>query len=124
MTFKAPGKTVSGSYQRAEIDAAQKFPLGLLAVRQIARKADGQSLTHAMLRGAFDRARDAAAAAHPRLEKKIREFQFRDLRAKAGTDTEEASGMAAAKDQLGHSSEQMTAHYVRHRRGKLVKPTK
>ena len=90
----------------------------------LATKADGQSLTQAMLRGAFDRARDAAALAHPRLEAKIREFQFRDLRAKAGTDTEETRGMAAAKDQLGHSSETMTAHYVRHRRGKLVKPTR
>ena len=58
------------------------------------------------------------------MEAKIRAFQFRDLRAKAGADTEETRGMAAAKDQLGHSSEVMTAHYVCHRRGKLVKPTK
>lgn len=90
----------------------------------LATKESGQSLTRGMLRGAFDRARDAAVLAHPRLAAKIRAFQFRDLRAKAGTDTEEARGMAAAKDQLGHSSETMTAHYVRHRRGKLVKPTK
>ena len=31
---------------------------------------------------------------------------------------------AAAKDQLGHTSENMTRHYVRHRRGKKVMPTK
>lgn len=84
----------------------------------------GKPMTKAALRGAFDRARDAAVKAHPEMEAKIRAFQFRDLRAKAGTDTEEIRGMAAAKDQLGHSSEVMTAHYVRHRRGKLVKPTK
>lgn len=84
----------------------------------------GKAMTKAALRGAFDRARDAAVLANPEMEAKIRAFQFRDLRAKAGTDTEEIRGMAAAKDQLGHSSEVMTAHYVRHRRGKLVKPTK
>lgn len=90
----------------------------------LAAKDNGQSLTKHMLRGAFDRARIAAALAHPELSDKIKAFQFRDLRAKAGTDTEELRGMAAAKDQLGHSSETMTAQYVRHRRGKLVKPTK
>lgn len=84
----------------------------------------GKPMTKAELRGAFDRARDAAVKAHPEMEVKIRAFQFRDLRAKASTDTEETRGMAAAKDQLGHSSEVMTAHYVRHRREKLVKPTK
>jgi integrase len=84
----------------------------------------GKVMTKAALRGAFDRARDAAILANPSMEAKIRAFQFRDLRAKAGTDTEETRGMAAAKDQLGHSSEVMTSHYVRHRRGKLVKPTK
>lgn len=85
---------------------------------------DGKALTKYMLRGAFDRARDAAVAAHPEMTEAIRAFQFRDLRAKAGTDTEESRGMAAARDQLGHSSEAMTAHYVRHRLGKLVQPTR
>jgi integrase len=85
---------------------------------------NGSPMTKSMLRGAFDRARDAAVIAHPELESQIREYQFRDLRAKAGTDKEESDGMAAAKDQLGHTSETMTAHYVRHRKGKLVTPTK
>lgn len=85
---------------------------------------DGTPLTKYMLRGAFDRARDAAVIAHPELEAKIREYQFRDLRAKAGTDKEEQEGMAAAKDQLGHTNEAMTAKYVRHRKGKLTTPTK
>lgn len=85
---------------------------------------EGTPMTKYELRGAFDRARDAAVLAHPHREAEIREFQFRDLRAKAGTDTEELSGMAAAQDQLGHSTSTMTAHYVRHRRGKLIKPTK
>lgn len=84
----------------------------------------GQALTEYELRGAFDRARVKAAEAHPELADEIRGFQFRDLRAKAGTDTEEVSGMEAAQSQLGHTTSAMTAHYVRHRRGKLVKPTK
>lgn len=32
--------------------------------------------------------------------------------------------MQAAQEQLGHSTPMMTARYVRHRRGELVKPTK
>lgn len=84
----------------------------------------GQPLSEFELRGAFDRARLRAATAHPELAEEIRKFQFRDLRAKAGTDTEESSGMEAAQSQLGHTTQAMTAQYVRHRLGKLVKPTK
>jgi integrase len=84
----------------------------------------GQPMTYAQMRGAFDRARDAAVAAHPLLEARIREYQVRDLRAKAGTDTEDGKGMEAAQAQLGHTTVTMTAHYVRNRRGKLVPPTK
>ncbi|RFP32465.1 tyrosine-type recombinase/integrase [Duganella sp. BJB476] len=84
----------------------------------------GERMTEFMLRGAFDRAREAAATARPELAEAIRAFQFRDLRAKAATDKEERSGMIAAQDQLGHTTTTMTAHYVRNRRGKLVKPTK
>lgn len=75
-------------------------------------------------RYAFDQARDKAVAMRPDLEKAIREFQFRDLRAKAGTDKEEHQGMEAAQSQLGHASATMTRQYVRHRKGKLVTPTK
>lgn len=86
--------------------------------------ASGQPMSESERRGAFDRAREKAIEAHPNLSANIKAFQFRDLRAKAGTDKEESSGIAAAQDQLGHTTQAMTAHYVRHRRGKLVKPTK
>jgi len=76
------------------------------------------------LRSTFDRARNAAIKNHPELAKSIKEFEFRDLRAKRGTDKEESSGIAAAQDQLGHTAPIMSAHHVRHRKGKLVKPTK
>lgn len=100
------------------IKARKVMGLKLVNTRQ------GYPMSATTLRSAFDRARDAAVKATPEAEAEIRAFQFRDLRAKAGTDTEELRGMAAAKDQLGHSTETMTAQYVRHRRGKLVKPTK
>ena len=53
------------------------------------------------------------------------EFQFRDLRAKAGTDKTDSTGdIRQAQKQLGHTSITMTEHYVRNRRGDKVKPTK
>lgn len=52
-------------------------------------------------------------------------FQFRDLRAKAGTDKADASGdIRKAKDQLGHTTIAMTEGYVRNRRGVKVAPTR
>ena len=51
-------------------------------------------------------------------------FQFRDLRAKAATDTDEASGTRTAQAILGHTTEAMTAHYIRHKVGKKVYPVR
>ncbi len=89
----------------------------------------GAALSALALRFRFEKAREAAAKkAHEQkqfeLATAIKAFQFRDLRAKAGTDKEESAGMAAAKDQLGHADEQMTRRYVQHRKGKLVTPTR
>lgn len=75
---------------------------------------DGIPLAATGLRSKFDRAREQSGET----------WQFRDLRAKAGTEKEMAGGMGAAKDLLGHASETMTTAYVRHRAGKLVEPTK
>lgn len=75
---------------------------------------NGHPLTATALRSKFDNARDKSGQS----------WQYRDLRAKAGTEKEMAGGIAAAQDQLGHASATMTATYVRHRAGKLVKPTK
>lgn len=86
----------------------------------------GVALTAFALRSRFDNARDAAAlkATDPKLLARIRDFQFRDLRAKAGTDKEDSGGMGEAKDLLGHADEKMTKRYVRHRIGKRVSPTR
>lgn len=78
---------------------------------------DGTPMSVGKLDGRFDKAREAAGIP-------FETFQLRDLRAKAGTDKEESDGIEAAQNQLGHESAQMTKHYVRNRRGKLVNPTK
>lgn len=75
---------------------------------------DGQPLTKDELRGAFDRARKASGQV----------FQFRDLRAKAGTDKADSADVRAAQLQLGHTTIGMTMRYVRNRRGDKVTPTK
>lgn len=85
----------------------------------------GRPLTYDGYRRRFDAAREAAAKANPKLAEAIRAFQFRDLRAKAGTDKAEATGdIRQAQKQLGHTTITMTQHYTRDRRGDLVKPTK
>jgi len=79
---------------------------------------DGTPMSAPMLRGRFDKARQAAG-----IDKKL--FQLRDLRAKAGTDKAESSGdIMQAKDQLGHTTVVMTEQYIRERKGKKVTPTR
>jgi integrase len=85
----------------------------------------GRPLTKSGYRARFDKARLAAAKANPKLAEAIGDFQFRDLRAKAGTDKAESSGdIRQAQKQLGHTTVTMTEHYTRDRRGDLVNPTK
>lgn len=101
----------------------------------------GQPLGKDALRYRFDKAREQAiltaqvaqdeaqtVQAKERLHQlidAIRNFQFRDLRAKAGTDKAEATGdMRQAQKQLGHSSIVMTEHYIRRRKGDKVEPTR
>lgn len=53
------------------------------------------------------------------------DLQFRDLRAKAATDKEEATGnIRDAQKQLGHRNVAMTEHYTRNRRGAKSSPTR
>lgn len=86
----------------------------------------GSRLTTYGLDNAFDDAREKAAKAARKagdetLAQEIKAFQFRDLRAKAGTDKADADGLRAAQRQLGHKSIVMTEHYVR--LGRKVTPT-
>ena len=54
----------------------------------------------------------------------VKSFQFRDLRAKAGTDKADATDMREAQQQLGHKSVKTTEIYLRTRAGEKVTPTK
>ena len=70
---------------------------------------DGQRLTYCALRTRFDRARKDANV----------DFQFRDIRAKTATDTQD---LGRAQKLLGHKTRTMTEHYTRNRKGDKVKP--
>lgn len=85
---------------------------------------NGQALTPHGLRARFDKAREQAAKDNPAIAAQIAAFQFRDLRAKAGTDKAETSGIHSAQKQLGHSKIGMTEHYIRARKGDKTSPTK
>ena len=70
---------------------------------------NGQPLTQCALRSRFDKARLLAKV----------DFQFRDIRAKAATDT---GDLAHSQTLLGHKNREMTEHYVKARVGERVKP--
>jgi integrase len=89
----------------------------------------GQPLSYSALDNRFEDARIRAAKVLDDAGKKeaavaVRAFQFRDLRAKAGTDKADATDLRGAQQQLGHKSVKMTETYLRSRAGEKVTPTK
>lgn len=77
----------------------------------------GRPIQLRSLQGRFVRARDAAGLP--------KHLQLRDLRAKAGTDTMEATkDPRATQRQLGHAHLSTTEIYLRDRLGDEVKPTR
>ena len=70
---------------------------------------NGQPLTQFALRSRFDKARTLAKV----------DFQFRDIRAKAATDT---GDLAHFQTLLRHKNREMTEHYVKARTGARVNP--
>lgn len=117
----------TGTKLRVAIKGLLEVVINRILTRNAVEKVTSLRLipkSYSQFRNAFDRARKKAGEQHPELAAEIQEFQFRDLRAKAGTDKEEQHGMEAAQSQLGHASASMTRQYVRHRKGKLVTPTK
>lgn len=70
---------------------------------------NGHPLTKDALRSRFDKAREEAGVS----------FQFRDIRAKAATDT---GDLAHSQKLLAHKNRQMTERYVRARIGERIKP--
>lgn len=75
----------------------------------------GQPLRADAIRYRFDQAREKAGIAKA-------DFQFRDFRASAATEADDADGTRVAQALLGHTTEAMTADYIRHKAGKKVKP--
>lgn len=71
----------------------------------------GHRLTYCALRSRFDKARELAKV----------NFQFRDIRAKSATDTDD---LAHAQKLLGHKNRGMTEHYTRNKIGEKVRPLK
>lgn len=69
----------------------------------------GQPLSQYALRSRFDKARTLAKVS----------FQFRDIRAKAATDT---GDLAHSQKLLAHKNRDMTEHYVRRRQGERIPP--
>jgi integrase len=85
----------------------------------------GDPLTEKMLRDRYDKARAAAARkaeedSDEGLAERIRSFQFRDIRPKAGSEIETLAG---ASQLLGHTNQAITRRVYR-RKGELVDPTK
>lgn len=114
---------ITGELQKLMVKIAARkkkfkvYPLHLLVTET------GKPVTKGVLRSRFDRARDAAAEERPDLEDAVRNFQFRDLRAKAGTDKAESDGIYAAQQQLAHASVTTTEIYAG-RKGRKATPTR
>lgn len=70
---------------------------------------NGQPLSQCALRSRVDKARTLAKV----------NFQFRDIRAKAATDT---GDLTHSQTLLGHKNRDMTEHYIKARIGERVKP--
>lgn len=120
---------------RLEIDGAPT-ELGTCVERLLARPLQslsgelictdrGQPLTMKMLRDRFDTARVLAAEQAAKkgdgdLAKRIKAFQFRDIRPKAAS---EIASLEDASKLLGHTDKQITQKVYR-RVGEVVKPTK
>jgi integrase len=107
---------------KAVLDRIAERKAAILAakgLRSLALVVDvnGKPLSAGQLDHRFGVARECAGIAPA-------DFQFRDLRAKAATETDDARGLEAAQGLLGHASAGMTRKYVRRRAGKLVEPTK
>jgi integrase len=105
------------AYKRAITDERRAAGKPVLHTLALLVNDKGEALTKSMLRSRFDEARVLAG-----VKKDI--FQFRDFRAKVATQTDEAEGTRAAQALLGHTTENMTVRYIRHKSGKIVRPSK
>lgn len=125
--FLSIGQGKTGQKLRIEIVGELKSVIDRIRARKVGIKVvstalvineKGERIKLKTLQNRFSAARKRAGLTG-------KEFQFRDLRAKAGTDKTDSSGdIRQAQRQLGHKSLSMTEHYVRKRRGDKVGPTR
>lgn len=104
---------------RLRLQSTQKNSFTLLSTPK------GAPLSDSMLRRRFNRARSEAAAqanmiGNLNLAEKIKEFQFRDIRAKSASEIKD---ILEASRLMGHSLEDITKRVYR-RVGEIVKPTR
>lgn len=92
--------------ERGPQGLVQPYPLGFF---WLVLDENGQPVTQCALRSRFDKTRTLV------------DFQFRDIRAKAATDT---GDLAHSQKLLAHKNRNMTEHYVKARMGERVKPLK
>ena len=90
------------------------LPAGAVRSLYLVQNEEGQQLGYRALNYRFNKACKAAG---------IPDFQFRDIRGKAGTDTEDVTGLGHAQRLLGHKNRKMTEHYIKERLGYRVAPT-
>lgn len=104
-TRQAPAWALKSPGSWPKINARPKRAISAFLIQD----ENGQPLTQGALRSRFDKARTLAKV----------DFQFRDIRGKAATDT---GNLAHAQKLLGHKKRDMTEHYVKARMGERVKP--
>jgi len=116
------GKT--GAVVRIIIEGKLKKVLERIRARKYAvtstalvRNESGAPLSRAAFDNRFDDARRKAGI-------DFGAFQFRDLRAKGGTDKADREGDREAQKLLGHSSIKTTEVYIRRRVGEKVRPVR
>lgn len=81
----------------------------------------GSRLTVDALGKRFAKIRKKAIAQYPELEGELKDIQFRDLRAKSGTDAYlKSDSLETAQRQLDHTTPTTTKIYIR--RDKTLKP--
>ena len=125
--FIAIGQGKTGQKLRIEVVGELQEVIDRIRARKVGLKVVSTALVinekgERMTLGALQKRFSAARA---RAGVPVGDFQFRDLRAKAGTDKTDSSGdIRQAQRQLGHKSLTMTEHYVRKRRGEKVGPTR
>lgn len=73
----------------------------------------GEHMTPVKLANIFAYLRHKVIKLHPEYKNELKAFQFRDLRAKSGTDKAMQQGEEEARKQLGHTTVAMTKTYIR-----------